>query len=318
MLRRQTHTCTCTSFRPCSHSLRVLVQHLLERPRRRLAFFAGDTAARDTACNHHVEVGALVLAVFSPAPQPREVSPAAPTPAARAAEAFCSLSRPLRRPSSLPPLARPSLGGGRPGSRQPARGGRAMQGGAERWAGSGGSQGSCLSWAVGRLGEGGGGRGGKGLASPAQKTKMDQPFWQADGILDPTRGQRDQEPRRGRAAEAARGVGVGAGGQPWQGGLEQVWACAVRARECVRVPVSVCVRARRCRWARCVAVPVCVCLCVCVGVCVMLLCMHLSVCVSCSSVCLCVGTLSAALLRCGVKEEQHVYSRACTPSAAVL
>ena len=104
-------------------------------------------------------------------------------------------------------------------------------------------------------------------------------------------------------------------GQRWQSGLEQVWACAVRARECVRVPVSVCVRARRCRWARCVAVPVCMCWCVCVGVCVMLLCMHLSVCVSCSSVCVCVGTLSAALLRCGVKEEQHVYSRACTPSA---
>ena len=41
-----------------------------------------------------VEVGALVLGVFSPAPQPREVSPAAPTPAARAAEAFCSLSTP--------------------------------------------------------------------------------------------------------------------------------------------------------------------------------------------------------------------------------
>ena len=173
MLRRQTHTCTCTSFRPCSHSLRVLVQHLLERPRRRLAFFAGDTAARDTACNHHVEVGALVLAVFSPAPQPREVSPAAPTPAARAAEAFCSLSRPLRRPSSLPPLARPSLGGGRPGSRQPARGGRAMQGGAERWAGSGGSQGSCRAWVVGRRGEG---RGKGMLPVPAQKTKMDQPI----------------------------------------------------------------------------------------------------------------------------------------------
>ena len=51
-----------------------------------------------------VEVGALVLGVFSPAPQPREVSPAAPTPAARAAEAFCSLSRPLRRPSLLQPL----------------------------------------------------------------------------------------------------------------------------------------------------------------------------------------------------------------------
>ena len=97
-----------------------------------------------------VEVGALVLGVFSPAPQPREVSPAAPTPAARAAEAFCSLSRPLRRPSSLPPLARPSLGGGRPGSRQPARGGRAMQGGAERWAGSGGSRGSCRAWVLGR------------------------------------------------------------------------------------------------------------------------------------------------------------------------
>ena len=193
-----------------------------------------------------------------------------------------------------------------------------MQGGAERWAGSGGSQGSCGRgrWEGGGKGEEG--EGERWLASPAQKTKMDQPFWQADGILDPTRGQRDQEPRRGRAAEAARGVGFGAGGQRWQGGLEQVWACAVRARECVRVPVSVCVRARRCRWARCVAVPVCVCWCVCGGVCVMLLCMHLSVCVSCSSVCMCVGTLSAALLRCGVKEEQHVYSRACTPSAAVL
>ena len=130
--------------------------------------------------------------------------------------------------------------------------------------------------------------------------------------------QREEEPRRRRAAEAAQGVGVGAGGQRWQSGLEQVLACAVRARECVRVPVSVCVRARRCRWARCVAVPVCVCRCVCVGVCVMLLCMHLSVCVSCSSVCMCVGTLSAARLQCCVKEEQHVYSRAWTPSAAVL
>ena len=32
----------------------------------------------------------------------------------------------------------------------------------------------------------------------------------------------------------------------------------------------------------------------------------------------CVGALSAALLQSCVKEEQHVYSRACTPSAAVL
>ena len=94
-----------------------------------------------------VEVGALVLGVFSPAPQPREVSPAAPTPAARAAEAFCSLSTPAS--SFVAPIACTlSLGGGRPGSRQPARGGRAMQGGAERWAGSGGSQGSCRAWGL--------------------------------------------------------------------------------------------------------------------------------------------------------------------------
>ena len=70
----------------------------------------------------------------------------------------------------------------------------------------------------------------------------------------------------------------------------------------------------------CVCVPVCVCVCMClyVWVCVMLMCMHLSVCVLCWSVCMCVGTLSAALLRCCVKEEQHVYSMAWTPSAAVL
>ena len=46
--------------------------------------------------------------------------------------------------------------------------------------------------------------------------------------------QREEEPRRRRAAEAAQGVGVGAGEQRWQSGLEQVCACAVRARECVR------------------------------------------------------------------------------------
>ena len=77
------------------------------------------------------------------------------------------------------------------------------------------------------------------------------------------RVQRDQEPRRRRPAEAARGVGVGAGEQRWQSGLEQVWACAVRACECVRVPVSVRVREALpvgpMRGCACVCVPVCVC-----------------------------------------------------------
>ena len=76
----------------------------------------------------------------------------------------------------------------------------------------------------------------------------------------------DEEPRCRRAAEAAQGVGVGAGKQRWQSGLEQVCACAVRARECVRVPVSVCVSEdlqvgpmRACRPCLCVRACVCVC-----------------------------------------------------------
>ena len=70
------------------------------------------------------------------------------------------------------------------------------------------------------------------------------------------------EPRRRRAAEAAQGVGVGAGDQRWQSGLEQVCTCAVRARKCVRVPVSVCVsEALQVGPMRaCVRVPVCVCM----------------------------------------------------------
>ena len=77
---------------------------------------------------------------------------------------------------------------------------------------------------------------------------------------------------RRRAAEAAKGVGVDAGEQRWQSGLEQAWACAVRARECVRVPVSVCVSEdlqvgpmRACR--PCLCVRACVCVCVCRGMC---------------------------------------------------
>ena len=144
--------------------------------------------------------------------------------------------------------------------------------------------------------------------------------------ITPLRGrhrgrQRDQGWRRRRPTEAARGVGIVAGDQQCQGGLEQVWVCAVRARECVRC-ACVCERgvaggSDAC-LCLCVFVYVCICMCVYVWVCVMLMCMHLSVCVLCWSVCMCVGTLSAALLRCCVKEEQHVYSMAWTPSAAVL
>ena len=46
--------------------------------------------------------------------------------------------------------------------------------------------------------------------------------------------------------------------------------------------------------------------------------MHVCMRVCMMFICLWFGTLSAALLRCGVKEEQHVYNRAWTPSAAVL
>ena len=88
-------------------------------------------------------------------------------------------------------------------------------------------------------------------------------------------------------------VGVDAGEQRWQSGLEQAWACAVRARECVRVPVSVCVSEdlqvgpmRACRPCLCVRACVCVCMyvSVCMGMCDAYV--HAFVCVRAVFVCL--------------------------------
>ena len=69
-------------------------------------------------------------------------------------------------------------------------------------------------------------------------------------------------------------------------------------RATVRVPVCERERARGVAGGSDACLYLCVraCVCVCVWVCVMFLCMHLSVCVSCSSFCMCVGTLSAARL----------------------
>ena len=69
-------------------------------------------------------------------------------------------------------------------------------------------------------------------------------------------------------------------------------------RATVRVPVRERERARGVAGGSDACLYLCVraCVCVCIWVCVMFLCMHLSVCVSCSSFCMCVGTLSAARL----------------------
>ena len=76
---------------------------------------------------------------------------------------------------------------------------------------------------------------------------------------------------------------------------------------------SVCVRIHVLCMYSCIYI----CMHACMHAC-MYVCMHVCMHVCMMFICLWFGTLSAALLQSCVKEEQHVYSRACTPSAAVL
>ena len=79
------------------------------------------------------------------------------------------------------------------------------------------------------------------------------------------------------------------------------------------VCLSVCVRLHVLCIHACVYTCMHACMYVCMYAC-MYVCMHVCM----MFICLWFGTLSAALLQCGVKEEQHVYSMAWTPSTAVL
>ena len=79
------------------------------------------------------------------------------------------------------------------------------------------------------------------------------------------------------------------------------------------VCLSVCVRLHVLCIHACMYTCMHACMHACIYAC-MFVCMHVCM----MFICLWFGTLSAALLQCCVKEEQHVYSRACTPSAAVL